>query len=44
MRAEYRFDYSKAARGKYRKRLLREGSKVMVLNRTPKGYRAKKVR
>jgi len=33
MRAEYEFDYSKAARGKYYKRLLKEGSNVVVLDR-----------
>jgi hypothetical protein len=33
MRAEYDFDYSKAVRGKYYKRLLREGSNVVVLDR-----------
>jgi len=33
MRAEYSFDYSKAARGKYAKRLLAEGSNVVVLDR-----------
>lgn len=31
MRAEYEFDYSKAVRGKYYKRLLKEGSNVVVL-------------
>ena len=31
MRAEYKFDYSKGVRGKYYKRLLREGSNVVVL-------------
>lgn len=31
MRAEYEFDYSKAARGKYYKRLLKDGSNVVVL-------------
>lgn len=31
MRAEYDFDYSKAVRGKYYKRLLAEGSNVVVL-------------
>lgn len=31
MRAEYDFDYSKAVRGKYYKRLLKEGSNVVVL-------------
>jgi hypothetical protein len=33
MRAEYHFDYSKAARGKYYERLLKEGSNVVVLDR-----------
>jgi hypothetical protein len=33
MRAEYNFDYSKAVRGKYHKRLLKEGSNVVVLDR-----------
>src|SRR3954469_3102172 len=33
MRAEYRFDYSKAERGKYSKRLLKVGSNVVVLDR-----------
>ena len=33
MRAEYNFDYSKAVRGKYYKRLLKEGSNVVVLER-----------
>jgi hypothetical protein len=33
MRAEYDFDYSKAQRGKYYKRLLKEGSNVVVLDR-----------
>jgi hypothetical protein len=33
MRAEYDFDYSKAARGRYYKRLLKEGSNVVVLDR-----------
>lgn len=33
MRAEYDFDYSKAVRGKYYKRLLAEGSNVVVLER-----------
>lgn len=31
MRAEYEFDYSKAVRGKYYKRLLKEGSNAVVL-------------
>ena len=29
MRAEYEFDYSKAVRGKYYERLLKEGSNVV---------------
>lgn len=33
MRAEYDFDYSKAVRGKYYKRLLAEGSNIVVLDR-----------
>ena len=33
MRAEYDFDYSKAERGKYYKRLLKGGSNVVVLDR-----------
>ncbi len=31
MRAEYHFDYSTAVRGKYYRRLLREGANVVVL-------------
>ena len=31
MRAEYNFDYSKAVRGKYYRRLLKEGANVVVL-------------
>ncbi len=31
MRPEYSFDYSKAVRGKYHKRILKEGSNVVVL-------------
>jgi hypothetical protein len=31
MRREYNFEYSKAVRGKYYKRLLKEGSNVVVL-------------
>lgn len=31
LRAEYAFDYSKAVRGKYYKRLLKEGTNVVVL-------------
>ena len=33
LRSEYEFDYSKAVRGKYYKRLLREGANVIVLDR-----------
>ena len=33
MRAEYDFDYSKAERGRYFKRLLKAGSNVVVLDR-----------
>ncbi len=33
MRAEYNFDYAKGVRGKYYKRLLAEGSNVVVLDR-----------
>ena len=33
MRAEYDLDYSTAVRGKYYKRLLKEGSNVVVLDR-----------
>ena len=32
MRAEYEFDYSKATRGKYYRRLLKEGANVVVLD------------
>jgi hypothetical protein len=32
LRAEYDFDYSKAVRGKYYRRLLEEGSNVIVLD------------
>ena len=32
MRPEYNFDYSKAVRGKYYKRLLEEGTNVVVLD------------
>ena len=32
LRPEYDFDYSKAVRGKYYKRLLKEGSNVVVLD------------
>lgn len=31
LRPEYHFDYSKAVRGKYYKRLMEEGSNVVVL-------------
>ena len=31
MRPEYSFDYTKAVRGKYYKRILKEGSNVVVL-------------
>jgi hypothetical protein len=31
MRPEYNFDYSTAVRGKYYRRLLKEGAKVAVL-------------
>jgi len=31
LRGQYDFDYSKAVRGKYCKRLLREGANVVVL-------------
>ena len=31
MRSEYSFDYSKAVRGKYYRRLLKEGANVVVL-------------
>lgn len=31
LRPEYEFDYSKAIRGKYYKRLLKEGANVVVL-------------
>lgn len=33
MRAEYDLDYSKAVRGKYYKRLMKEGSNVVILDR-----------
>jgi len=33
MKAEYDFDYSNAERGKYFRRLLKEGSNVVVLDR-----------
>ncbi len=32
MRSEYHFDYSKAVRGKYYKRLLEEDSNVVILD------------
>jgi hypothetical protein len=32
MRPEYDFDYSKAVRGKYYRRLLKEGANVIVLD------------
>jgi len=32
MRAEYDFDYSKAVRGEYYRRLLKEGANVVVLD------------
>jgi hypothetical protein len=32
IRSEYNFDYSKAVRGKYYKRLMEEGSNVVVLD------------
>ncbi len=32
LRPEYDFDYSKAVRGKYYRRLLQEGSNVIVLD------------
>ncbi len=32
MRPEYTFDYSKAVRGKYYNRLLKEGANVVVLD------------
>ncbi len=32
MRPEYTFDYSKAVRGKYYRRLLKEGANVVVLD------------
>ncbi|MBA7621165.1 hypothetical protein ES703_28523 [subsurface metagenome] len=31
LRPEYNFDYSKAVRGKYYKRLMEEGSNIVVL-------------
>ena len=31
LRPEYDFDYSKAVRGKYCRRLLREGANIVVL-------------
>ena len=42
MRPEYEFDYSKAVRGKYYKRLLKEGANVVVLERdVAKAFRKK---
>lgn len=32
LRPEYNFDYSKAVRGKYYKRLLHEGANVVILD------------
>ena len=32
LRSEYRFDYPKAVRGKYYRRLLKEGANVVVLD------------
>lgn len=32
LRAEYDFDYSKAVRGKYYRRLVEEGSNVIILD------------
>ena len=32
MRAEYNFDYSKGVRGKYYKRVMEEGSNVVLLD------------
>ena len=32
MRAEYDFDYSKGVRGKYFRRLLKEGANVVILD------------
>ena len=32
MRSEYEFDYTKAIRGKYYRRLLQEGSNVVILD------------
>ncbi len=32
LRAEYDFDYSKAVRGKYYKRLMKEGANVVILD------------
>lgn len=31
LRSEYHFDYSKAVRGKYYKRILKEGTNIVVL-------------
>ena len=41
MRAEYDFDYSKAVRGKYYKRLLKQGSNVVVRRLTTRSIRAR---
>jgi hypothetical protein len=32
LRSEYHFDYSKGARGKYYKRILKEGANIAVLD------------
>ena len=32
LRSEYNFDYSKAVRGKYHRRLMREGANVVLLD------------
>lgn len=32
MRAEYDFDYSRAVRGKFHKRIMKEGSNVVLLD------------
>lgn len=44
MRAEYDFDYSKAERGKYFKRLLNEGSNLVVLDREVAKAKSRKPR
>ena len=41
MRAEYDFDYSKAVRGKYYKRLLKQGSNVVVRRLTTRSIRTR---